>query len=367
MSYPHRFYAIVIPGLEEVAARELEQLSAHEIRPDNGGVHFAGTMETMFRVNLRSRCTTRVLMRLKRFTAMTLNELKQHCEQVDWAQFLQSDASVSVHASCHASKLMHTKKIEQEICEVIKRRGIEASDSSTAVQQLFIRIGNNRCLLSIDTSGERLERWGYRLESGKAPVRETLAAGVLQWMEWRPQEPLLVPMCGSGTFAIEAAMAAIRQAPGLSHEFPFLSWPQLKQKGWERVRQKAAAMVGSNVGTLPLYASDINPDAVEITRRNASRAGVEQLIRLQRMDARQLSRPDVDPGVIICNPPYGQRIDTNVGALYAALGRIYKKDFSGWRMAVFSPDPACEKFLDLPVIKRLKVKHGGKWVYILHV
>ncbi|MCF7821448.1 MAG: class I SAM-dependent RNA methyltransferase [Mariprofundaceae bacterium] len=367
MSYPYHFYAIVIPGLEVTAAKELEELSAHEVRTDSGGVYFSGTMETMFRVNLRSRCITRVLLRLKRFTAMTLDGLRDKVEKIAWGDFLSRESAISVHVSCHSSRLMHTSKIENEIHEVIRKAGFSLNPGETG-QQVFIRIENNRCLLSIDTSGERLDRRGYRLESGKAPVRETLAAGVLQWMEWSRDETLLVPMCGSGTFAIEAAMMGIKQAPGMSHDFPFLTWPQLKRKGWERIFKRTQAMIRDDASSLSIYASDINPAAIEIAARNADRAGVKKMIHMEKKDLKELSSPgDAHAGLIVCNPPYGQRIDTNVHALYATLGKIYKKDFSHWRMVVFSPDHQCEKHLGLSVKRRLKIKHGGKWVNILHV
>ncbi|MES0370779.1 MAG: class I SAM-dependent RNA methyltransferase [Mariprofundaceae bacterium] len=366
MSYPYRFYAVVIPGLEEVAAKELEALSAHEIQKESGGVHFSGTMDTMFRVNLRSRTVTRVLLRLKRFTALSLNDIQKKVQQVEWAQFLDGQGTLRVHVSCHSSKLMHTGKIENEIIEAVKKAGFPVG-SSDIEQQVFIRIENNRCLLSIDTSGERLDRRGYRLESGKAPIRETLAAGVLEWMEWSSNEPLMVPMCGSGTFAIEAALIGQKQASGLTHEFPFLKWPQLKIKSWERLLKRAQAMKKDNV--MPsIYASDINQDAIEISKRNAERAGAESLIRICKQDVLQLSCPDgLDSGLIICNPPYGRRIDADVKKLYSALGRVFEREFKGWRMAIFSPDYHCEKALGLPVKDRLKIKHGGRHIDILHI
>jgi len=367
MSYPHHFYAIVIPGLEATAVKELEALSAHEIRIDSGGVYFSGTMDTMFRVNLRSRCITRVLLRLKRFTAMSLEGLRHHIEKVEWSPFLNRECNISVRASCHSSKLMHTGKIENEICEVVKKAGFSLN-SGDAEQQIYIRIENNRCLLSIDTSGERLDRRGYRLEGGKAPVRETLAAGILQWMEWRFDETLLVPMCGSGTFPVEAAMMKGKLASGLTHQFAFLAWPQLKRKAWQRLFDRTQEMVTKDDLSLSIHASDINQNAIEIAARNADRAGVSPLIHLEKKDVKALTAPeDLPAGLIVCNPPYGQRIDTNVHALYAALGKLYKKDFRDWRMVVFSPDSACEKALGLTIKRRLKVKHGGKWINILHV
>ncbi|MDX8403870.1 MAG: class I SAM-dependent RNA methyltransferase [Mariprofundaceae bacterium] len=367
MSYPYRFYAVVIPGLENIAVKELEALSAHEIQKDSGGVHFSGTMETMFRVNLRSRCITRVLLRLKRFTALSLNDIQKKVQQVDWGHFLDAHTILRVHASCHSSKLMHTVKIETEINETIKKSGF-SSVSDNVEQQVFIRIENNRCLLSIDTSGERLDRRAYRLESGKAPVRETLAAGILQWMGWPSQEPLMVPMCGSGTFAIEAAMAGIKQAPDLTHKFPFLVWPQLKQKAWERLLHRSEAMTKKDTKKYGIFASDIHTGAIEITARNAERAGVEKLIQTERKDVLHLTPPDgFGSGLMICNPPYGRRIDADVKSLYSALGRVFEREFKGWRMAIFSPDYRCEKALGLPVKDRLKIKHGGHYVEILHI
>lgn len=367
MSFPHRFYAVVIPGLEEVAAKELEQLSAHEIKVDHGGIHFSGTMETMFRVNLRSRTVTRVLLRLKRFTAMTLDELKAHSEQVDWTQFLSADTSVSVHASCHNSRLMHTKRIEDVILSVIDKLGLSNAEG-VSHQQIFIRIENNRCLLSIDTSGERLDRRGYRLEGGKAPVRETLAAGVLQWMEWNPDEVLLVPMCGSGTFAIEAALAASRLLPGVTHAFAFLQWAKLKKKAWKRVVEKGHAMVADDQSGIQIYASDSHAGAIGITERNAQRAGIESLLHIEQRDVRELTNPTMaSTGLIICNPPYGERIDADIRNLYVSLGKLFEREFKGWRIAVFSPEKICENALGLAVKKRLKLKHGGKWVHVLHL
>jgi len=365
MSYPHQFYAVVTPGLEEIAARELETLSAHEIHIEEGGVSFSGTMETMFRVNLRSRTITRLLLRLGRFTATEFHELEHHIAAIDWSNHLDAESAISVHASCHASKLIHSGRVEETIANTLRKKGLGTWPSGKE-QNVHIRIQNNRCRVSIDTSGERLDRRGYRLESGKAPVRETLAAAVLQWTEWSPDEPLLVPMCGSGTFAIEAAMLALKSAPGLSHDFPFLTWPALKRKAWERVRSRTEAMSAADKGALLIHASDINPDAVAIARRNAERAGIENAIGFDQKDAREIRAPEAaGRGVIIFNPPYGRRIDTNVRRLYAGLGELCRGEFDGWRAVVFSPDRACEKALAMKVRSRLRVKHGGSWIDIL--
>lgn len=365
MSYPFRFYAVVIPGLEPIAAAELAELSAHEIDVEEGGVAFSGTMETMFRINLRSRTITRVLLRLKRFTALTLDEFVKHASTLDWGRYLTPESGVTTHASCRASRLNHSGRVEEAIGALLEGSGYRRSDENN-LQSVHIRIDNNRCRISIDTSGERLDRRGWRLEGGKAPVRESLAAAVLRWMEWSYDEPLMVPMCGSGTFAIEAATMGLKMAPGLSHAFPFLHWPSVKEKAWKRMSEKSGAMKGYD-NALQITASDINPEAVAIAGRNVERAGVEKAIVFEQKDARKLARPEGQAGVLVLNPPYGRRIDTNVARLYADLSRIYRDEFAGWRAAIFSPDRDCEKALNLPVRKRLRVRHGGRWIDILHV
>jgi len=365
MSFPCRFYAVVIPGLEPIAAAELESLSAHEIRVEEGGVSFSGTMETMFRVNLRSRTITRVLLRLARFTAMAFHELEHHIAGIDWSACLSAESAITVHASCHASKLIHSAKVEESIQKALKRKGFGTWPAEKR-QNVHIRIDNNRCRVSIDTSGERLDRRGYRLESGKAPVRESLATAILQWAGWQPDEPLLVPMCGSGTVAIEAALMAMKIAPGLTHEFPFQHWPGLKAKAWKRVVDKTTAMSNGGSESLRIFASDINADAVAITRRNAERAGVENAIEIDQKDAFALKPPETsEPGVILFNPPYGRRIDADIRRLYVAIGKLLSGPFAGWRGVVFSPERACEDAIGMKIRQRLRVRHGGSWITIL--
>jgi len=363
---PHRFYAVVIPGLEAVAADELESLSAHDISVGEGGVSFSGTMETMFRANLRSRTITRILLRLKRFTVMSLDELQHHIGQIDWANYLTAESSIAVQASCHSSRLIHSGKVEEAVAVALKRNG-QGTWPGEHVQNIHVRIENNRCRISIDTSGDRLDRRGYRLEGGKAPVRESVASALLVWMQWRPEEPLLVPMCGSGTFAIEAALMAMKKAPGLSHDFSFLHWPGLKTKAWQRAFDKAEAMAASGIRPSLIDASDINASALAIASRNAERAGVEMEIAFAQKDARMLKRPDTDAGVLMFNPPYGRRIDADVVRLYGEIGSLCREEFKGWRALILSPDLACESALGLPVERRIRIRHGGGWITALHV
>jgi len=231
----------------------------------------------------------------------------------------------------------------------------------------MLRIDDNICTVSIDTSGERLDRRGYRKFSGLAPVRETIVAAILRWMQWTPDQPLLAPMCGSGTFAIEAAMIAAKKAPGLSHDFPFVRWPSLQQKRWKRALQKAESM-HSDVKP-QIFASDLAAGILDQAKENARCADVFEQITFAQLDARQLMVPEgvSESGLIVCNPPYGDRVKGDVTTLCRQLGKQFKQHFSGWKMAVMVPDKDCEKALGLPVKKRLKIKHGGKWVHVLFI
>jgi len=360
-------YAVVAPGLEAIAADELRELAAHDIEAGEGGVTFRSTMDGLFRINLRSRVCTRILIRLASFRAMSFPELYNRSKKVAWEQYIGADTSVSVRVSCSHSKLMHSGRAEMAISDAIADRlGVHAQGAAHE-QQVLLRIENNQCTISLDTSGERLDRRGYRIHSGKAPVRETIAAGILRWMDWRPDEPLLSPMCGSGTFAIEAAWMAQKRASGFNHDFAFIHWPSLKEKRWQRALEKTRAMQSGHAACI--MASELDAGILKQAQDNAVQAGVADLIAFQRLDVRKMTIPEqiTEPGMIICNPPYGDRVKGDSKALYASLGAVFSQHFSGWRMAVMVPDQACEKALGLKVRGRLKIKHGGKWVHVLRL
>lgn len=360
-------YAVVVPGLEAMAADELNELAAHDVTVDEGGVSFTTTMDGLFRINLRSRICTRILIRLASFRALSFPELYNKSKKVVWGQYIGAHTAVSVRVSCSHSKLMHSGRAEQALADAIgDHLGFEAKEAAHE-QQILLRIDNNQCTISLDTSGDRLDRRGYRLHSGKAPLRETIAAGILRWMDWQANEPLLSPMCGSGTFAIEAAWMAQKRASGLEHDFPFMHWPSLKEKRWQRALDKTRAMQVEQA--VCLMASELDAGILKQAQENAVQAQVNDMIHFQQMDVRKLTLPEriATPGLIICNPPYGDRVKTDVKPFYASLGDVFKQHFSGWRMAVMVPDQVCEKALGLKVRGRLKIKHGGKWVHVLRL
>jgi len=339
-------------------------------------------MDGLFRINLRSRVVTRILIRLASFRALSFPELYNKSRKVAWEHYIGPQVSISVRASCNTSKLMHSTRAQLAVSDAVRDR-LELASSKIASQkdesreteagnvateqQILLRIGNNQCTISLDTSGERLDRRGYRLHSGRAPVRETIAAAILRWMDWETDEPLLSPMCGSGTFAIEAAWMAEKRAPGLDHSFPFSHWPSFKQKRWHRALDKALAM--RSLRQTCIIASELDAGILEQARGNAAQAGAGDIIRFEQLDVCRLTVPEntSGPGLIICNPPYGDRIKGDVKSLYKNLGEVFSQQFSGWRMAVIVPDQGCENALGLTVKKHLKIKHGGRWVHVLHL
>ena len=362
-------FAVVVPGLEKIAEAELNALAVHGVEIVEGGVNFTSSMDALCRVNLRARSITRVLLRLTDFKALSFPELYNKAQKPAWERYIAPDRPVSVKASCHHTRLIHSGRAEQAvvdgITEKLKKADIMLATSGDA-QLITLRIENDRCVISIDSSGERLDRRGYRLLSGLAPIRETVAAGILQWMDWKPEQPLLVPMCGSGTFAIEAALMAQGRAAGLNHAFAFLQWPALHQKRWKRVLDKAAGM--QREVSLNIAASDVDEAMLQQAKSNADQAGVGDVIRFEKLDVRTLQPLAGEGGLIVCNPPYGDRIKGDVTALYKDIGKLLKQDaFKGWRMAVIAPDKECEQALGLKAKRRLKVKHGGKWVRVLHL
>lgn len=331
-------------------------------------------MPLLHRVNLRSRIITRVLMRIRTFRSMTLDGLRYDLEKVAWHLFFDQHTELDVQVITKQSRLNHSDDIAEYTKEMIQRflpkLGTD-TDTKKHLQTLHIRIENNRGTLSLDTSGERLDRRGYRLESGKAPLRETLASAILQWAEWKPEQTLLSPMCGSGTFAIEAAMIASQQAPNIKHDFSSLHWPSFKEKDFKKALDKCISM--QKEVEADIQASDLNAGAIEICHNNATRAGLKHMIQANKLDIHQLKCPDNEHGgLLVINPPYGSRIGERkvILSLWQDIGQLIREQFldkDGWKSVIVSPDPECEKALNLNVKRRLHVSHGGTNAIVLEI
>lgn len=319
---------------------ELQALpGVRELHTLPGGVEFTGDLSTLYRANLWLRSASRVLLRLGQLRAVHFASLRRQVAQLPWEQFASGPVSVSVAATAHHCRLYHSGGIAERIALGIADRGLavltQARDDVPALH-LVARGQDDVFTLSLDTSGELLHRRGYRTKDTGAPLRETLAAGVLRLAGWDGSTPLFDPTCGSGTLVIEAALLAAQRAVGRDRTFGFHSWPTFAPALWTKIKVEADA------GARPLqpgllYASDIDPDAIAVARQNAAQAGVESAITWSVGDARRAILPAGPPGLVLCNPPYGVRL-ASPHRLYKELGRL-ARSATGWRLGILTSVP----------------------------
>ncbi len=291
-------FATTAPGLESIALGELKRLGLKG-KAEVGGVSYRGDQETIFATNLWLRTASRVLVRLAQFHASTFHELERRANRVPWAEFVPVNGTVRVRVTCRKSRLYHSDAVAERILGAIARvapgtvqvesessaaddadQELEtANDARTPAQLFVVRIVDDQCEISADTSGELLHRRGYRQEIGKAPLRETLAAAILLASGWRPSESLMDPLCGSGTIPIEAALLARGIAPGLTRRFAFMEWQMFEKERWEKVLGQARDAAVTNRVALEISGADRDKGAIEAATRNAKRAGVADDIR----------------------------------------------------------------------------------------
>ena len=372
------------PGLESIAAGELKALGIRG-RQEIGGVAFNADLQQLYEANLWLRTATRVLVRLGSFHASTFYELERRAKKLPWAEFLPPGGKVRVRVTCRKSKLYHSDAVGERVLSAIvgsASRAIEGNtdaenaDASETLdapdvktesvqesEQLFVvRIVNDECEVSADSSGDLLHRRGYRQEIAKAPLRETIAAAMVLASGWKRNEPLLDPMCGSGTIPIEAAMIARRIAPGLRRNFQFMSWAGFDAKRWNGILESARAAVTDFSGEI--LGSDRDSGAVQAAVRNAERAGVSENVRFftEAVSGSIAANADSlrDTGWILTNPPYGVRVgeSDDLRNLYAKLGSALKSK-PGWRLGILTSDSALVGQTKLSLRPRFTTSNGG--------
>jgi putative N6-adenine-specific DNA methylase len=361
-------FAIAAPGLEPLLEAELRELGIKGTAVP-GGVEWTGSESSVALANLGSRIASRVVVRIGEFSARSFFELERHAKKVEWRSYLAPNAAVQFRVTAKKSKLYHTGAITQRLQEAIARQlardivvaGDPDDEESGAAAQLFIvRVERDQFTISADTSGELLHRRGYRQAVAKAPLRETLAAAMLRGAGWTGRAPLVDPMCGSGTIAIEASMIARKIPPGLDRKFAFLEWPGADVARWNALVSHARAQI---VGRPPvaIAASDRDAGAIEAAKSNAQRAGVLHDIHFA-VQSISASAPVGDvPGLLIVNPPYGERLgdSTAIRNLWAQLGHIARAKFLGWELAILSPSKALEAQTQIDFEERFKTSNGG--------
>ncbi|HWK89700.1 MAG TPA: hypothetical protein VNP72_06880 [Longimicrobium sp.] len=375
-SAPLKLFAVTAPGLEPLAAAELQALGIGGA-VEQGGVSWSGGADDLFAANLHLRTASRVVVRAAEFRARTFFELERHAGRVPWERWVARGGAVRLRVTSRKSKLYHEGAIAQRLLAAIEKRvgplagtavgkADDAGEEEDADAHLFIvRFVRDECVISADGSGALLHLRGYRQALAKAPLRETLAAAMLLGSGWDAKSPLLDPMCGSGTVAIEAALLARGIPPGLANAerlpraYAFTAWPDFDAAAWARVVDRARGHVLPSAPA-PIQASDRDAGAIEAAASNAERAGVREDVELS---VRPLSavEPPPGPGWVLSNPPYGVRVGESdaLRNLYASLGRTLRAKAPGWTLGLLAADPRLEGQVGIPFREAFRTSNGG--------
>ena len=359
------YFATVSRGLEEVAAGELKRIGAEEVRPDFTGVHFKGDKELLYKANLWTRTTFRILQPIARIESFNADELYRNVQKLDWSQYLQPQMTLAVTCTGKNKHLNHTHftalQIKNAITDWQKVRGGKRSSVDTENPDLLINahIDRKHCILSLDSSGSSLHRRGYRPAIGAAPMKETLAAALLEMTEWTPDLAFLDPMCGSGTLPIEAALKGLNIAPGLYRKFGFQTWLDYDRDLWQRLLKEANEQQNHDL-SVPIIGSDRDLKVIRQAFANAESSGLEDYVKFARQELSTIEAP-AERGVLICNPPYGVRLgeEAELGELYRLLGDVFKQRFKGWTAYILTGSMKLSKQVGLRTSKRIKLYNGA--------
>ena len=350
-------------GLEGLVADELRRMDLPEVRAEDGRVFFSGTLADCVRANISLRCGERVLLQLGSFPAPTFDALFEGVRALPWGRLLPKDAAFPVTGYCLNSALFSVpdcqRIVKKAVVESMKTRWkLEQFPETGAEYKIRFSIRKDQADLFLDTSGTPLHKRGYRPAHTEAALRETLAAAMVKLARYRGKGDFCDPFCGSGTIAIEAALAALNRAPGLYRSFAAENWAFVDPALWRQAR--AEALVAEYTGDYHITASDIDPRAVQIAQENAVRAGVEHLIDFRVADAAAFSKK-TERGVIVTNPPYGERLldVQQAEELYRRFGAALSKPGNeGWSLYLLSSDADFEHCFGKPADKKRKLYNG---------
>ncbi len=355
---PFEIFLVAAPGHEAALFEEVRTRRFAKAKVVPGGVTVKGGWPEVWRANLELRGTSRVLARIDEFRAVHLAQLDKRARRVDWGKVLRHDVPFRVEAACKASRIYHSGAASERVARAISET-LSAPVSDAAPVTIRVRIEDDLCTLSVDTSGELLHKRGHKEAVAKAPMRETLAAMFLHQCGYTGVEPVLDPMCGSGTFVIEAAEIALGLNPGRSRSFAFEHLATFDPAVWAAMRD---AKRKAKPPSLRFYGRDRDAGAIRMSRDNAQRAGVAAVTDFQQGELGSLLAPEGPPGLVIVNPPYGDRIGERqkLQALYRTLGVTLATCFAGWRVGLVTNDASLAAATRLPFQPPgAPVSHGG--------
>lgn len=350
-------FLVAIPGLERTLCEEARSRGFASAKAIPGGVAFIGGWPGVWRANLVLRGATRVLARIGAFRVLHLAQLDKRARGVAWSGILRHDVPFRVEAACRKSRIYHSGAAAERIERAIREElGAPAADDAAVC--IKARIDDDLCTIAVDTSGEPLHKRGFKAEINAAPMRETMASLFLRMCGYDGREPVVDPMCGSGTFVIEAAEIAAKLEPGRGRSFAFEQLATFDGAQWSKMRKAGEPSVPKH----KCYGSDRDPGAIRISQSNAARAGVSNHVVFSDQPVEELFAPDDAKGLVITNPPYGARIGDakHLVPLYRAFGQTMMTRFKGWRVGLITSDPSLAKATALPFNKQSPpIVHGG--------
>ncbi|MEX0267509.1 class I SAM-dependent RNA methyltransferase [Leptolyngbyaceae cyanobacterium UHCC 1019] len=361
----NQYFATVARGLEAIAAQELAQLGADSVQPGFCGVSFTGDRALLYRVNLWARLPFRILVKLHQFPCDDSTDLYRGIQEIDWLEHLTPDRTLAVTATGKTEQLNHTHFTALQVKNAIvdQQQKTLGDRSNVELQEPDVRINvhldREGCTVSLDSSGNSLHRRGYRPAMGAAPLKESLAAALIQLSGWQPEQAFYDPLCGSGTLPLEASLKALNIAPGLFRDrFGFETWSNFDSALLEQLIQEAEDSQQESLSA-PIWGSDRNSEVIEQAIANATNCGVLDHVWFSQSELSDVVAP-ADSGVLLCNPPYGERLSApDLGAFYKQLGDVLKQRFKGWTAFVLSGNKELGQAIGLKSSQRISVYNGS--------
>ena len=360
-----QFFAPCPRGLEKPLSDELKVLGADGIHATDGGVHFSGPGSLSYRVNLHSRTASRVLWRVAKARYNSEQDIYDTVHALPWKDWFDETRTIRVNMAAIKCPLRSldfaTLKIKDAICDKFREITGERPSVNTHAPDIRIHafLDELQMSLYVDTSGDALFKRGVRQYTNIAPLRENLAAGILMLSGWQPGTPLLDPMCGSGTFLIEAAQMSLNIAPGIGRHFAFEKLHTFNAEKWQAMRNEAIA-AQKPVTELPIYGSDLYGDELKAARLNLENAGLLEAVSLKQANVLEINAP-AEHGVLVANLPYGERMGEldEMRVLYPQLGDVLKQRFKGWNAYLLTADLAMPKSIRLSVSRKTPLFNGA--------
>lgn len=366
-------YTLISPcffGMEKMLATEIKNLGFEIEKTEDGRVTYKTGEDGIAKANMWLRCAERVNLKVAEFEARTFDELYENTKRINWSKYIPYGAQFPVSkASSIKSKLFSTTDVQsivkKAIVDNLKRSYLESGRLKEDKEKypIYVFIHKDKVTISIDTTGDALHKRGYREKANKAPIRETLAAGIMYLTPWRPGRTLVDPMCGSGTILIEAAMMGLNMAPGLNREFISEKWRTIDKKIWWDTRRDAFDQMNEDLD-FKIYGYDIDPESIEIAKENAEIAGVADYIDFAVADATEF-KSDEEYGFIVTNPPYGERLESeeSVKLLYKELGYAFRR-LKNWSYYLITSFEEFEYEFGQEATKKRKLYNGMLKTYL---